>query len=92
MEQVKLIEGRFASVEAKELLLNIIGSKIQFHTTKNFSTEICTGEPNENSLAKIGALRESRLKVIKLLEEAQADDLLVEIHSSISISCIPKEE
>lgn len=85
MEKLKLIEGKFSPMDAKELLLNLIGSKIQFHTNKNFSTEICHGVPDTNSMEKIISLRSTRERMIVLLEEAQSDDLSIEIKSSVKI-------
>lgn len=85
MEELKLIEGQFSLTDARELLLNLIGSKIQFHTNKNFSTEICTGAPDIRSLEKIISLRSTRERLIALLEEAQSEDLTVEIQSTVQI-------
>lgn len=85
MEDFELIEGEFSPKEAKELLLNLLGSKIQFHTNKNFSTEICTGEPEKRSLEKITALRSIRERMTALLEEAQQKNLSIEVRSSVKI-------
>lgn len=91
-EKVQLIEGNFTPAEAKELLLNLIGSKIQFHTSKNFSTEICTGQPDRKSVEKIVSLRKTRERVAELLENARSKNLTVEIESSITISWTEKTE
>lgn len=91
IEEVKLIEGEFDPIEAKELLLNIIGSKIQFHTTRNFSSEICLGKSDKKSVEKLISLREARQKIVDLLEEASKNDLMVDIQSSINISYRLKE-
>ncbi|MFD2517056.1 hypothetical protein [Salinimicrobium flavum] len=85
MEELKLIEGQFSPTDAKELLLNLIGSKIQFHTNKNFSTEICTGAPDIKSLEKIFSLRSTRERLILILREAQNEDLSIEIKSTVQI-------
>lgn len=85
MEEFKLIEGRFSPIEAKELLLSLIGSKIRYHTNKNFSAEICTGEPDTNSLEKISSLRSAREKIITLLEETQNNEFSIELKSSVKI-------
>lgn len=92
MEKLKLIEGKFSPMDAKELLLNLIGSKIQFHTNKNFSTEICTGTPDIISLKKIISLRSTRERMIALLDEAQANDLKVEIKSTVKIYFTEKDK
>ena len=89
-EKVQLITGSFPPMEAKELLLNLFGSEIQFYTIKNFSSEVCTGKPDRDSQEKVLKLRGTREKISNLLEEANAKNLLVEIQSSIVISCREK--
>lgn len=91
-EKVKLIDGKFTPVEAKELLLNVIGSKIRFHTTKSFSDQIRSGEQEKKSLEKIISLRGTRERIVHLLGEAEENGFLVEIESTISISCIDRSE
>lgn len=92
VQKVKLIDGAFTPMEAKELLLNLIGSKIQFHTNKNFSAEIRTGETDRSSLEKIISLQGTRQRINDLLGEAQGKDLIIEIQSSIIISIVEKKQ
>lgn len=73
-------------MEAKEILLHIISSKIQFHSIKDFSSEIRTGEPEMKSQERIEELRETKKKTIALLEEAERENLIVVVQSSVSIS------
>jgi hypothetical protein len=35
---IMLIDGTFTKAQAKEILTNLIGTKIQFHQLKNFSS------------------------------------------------------
>ncbi|MGY5848578.1 hypothetical protein ACW6QP_14305 [Salegentibacter sp. HM20] len=87
MDNIKLIDGKFSANEAKEILLNMISSKIQFHTIKDFSSEIRTGEPENNSQKRMKELGETRERIITLLDDAQKNNLVVEIQSTINISC-----
>lgn len=86
MDNLKLIDGEFSPMEAKEILLHIISSKIQFHSIKDFSSEIRTGEPEMKSQERIEELRETKKKTIALLEEAERENLIVVVQSSVSIS------
>lgn len=90
-EEIRLIDGKFDPEEAKELLLNIIGNKIQFHNTKNFSSEICFGKPDQKSLEKLLRLREAREIVIDLLKEASRNNCSIQIQSRINISFEQRE-
>lgn len=92
MNKIKLIDGKFSSNEAKEILLNMISSKIQFHTLKDFSSEICTGKPEIKSRERIKELRETKEDIIAILEQAEKENMVVEIQSSINISCTPKNQ
>lgn len=87
MDNVKLIDGKFSPMEAKEILLYMISSKIQFHTIKDFSSEIRTGEPEMRSRERIDELRETKKKIITLLAEAEKNNMIVELQSSVTISC-----
>lgn len=87
MNNLKLIDGKFNPIEAKEILLNMISSKIQFHTIKDFSSQLRTGEFEINSRKRMQELKEAREKIIALLDEAQKNNLLVDIQSTINISC-----
>lgn len=86
MDNLKLIDGKFSATEAKEILLQLISSKIQFHTIKDFSSEIRTGEPEMKSRQRINELKETRNKIIALLEEAEKKNLTVGLQSSVNIS------
>lgn len=92
MEKVKLIQGKFSAEEAREILLNMIGSKVQFHTIKDFSSEIREGSPDFNSRERLSELRKAKDKVIALLEKAEKENMEVNIESSIQISFSSKEK
>lgn len=92
MENLKLIDGKFNPIDAKEILLNMISSKIQFHTVKDFSSGIRKGEPELNSRERIEELRETKAKIISLMEKAERENLEVDIFSSITISCTAEKK
>jgi hypothetical protein len=63
-ESIKLVEGTFSGIEAKEILVDLISKKINFHHLKNFSSEERFGKTCELSLDRIQELKEG----IKRLE------------------------
>ena len=92
MEHIKLIDGEFDPLEAKEILLNMISNKIQFHSIRDFSSDIRTGTPDKNSRKRLSELREAREQIIAFLEKAKKEGWSVNIQSSVNISCIKGEQ
>lgn len=86
MKSLKLIDGKFSAKEAKEILLNMINNKIQFHTNRDFSSEIRFGTPEVNSRERLIELRETKKKILSLLEEAKNNNQILRIHSSIEVT------
>lgn len=86
MENLKLIDGKFSANEAKEILLNMINNKIQFHTNRDFSSEIRFGTPEVDSRERLIELRETKKKILSLLKEAENKGQILQIRSSIEIT------
>lgn len=86
MESLKLIDGKYNSEEAKEILMNLISSKISFHTIKDFSSQERTGMSEPGSMERIQELQKTKGQIIKIIEKAREENLLLEIHSSVKIS------
>ena len=63
-ETLTMIDGNFTYDEAKEVLMNMFSSKINFHNMKNWSSEERFGKYDEIAQLRIPALR----KEIKKLE------------------------
>lgn len=91
MENLKLIDGKFSPSETKEILLNMVNSKIRFHTVKDFGTEIRTGESGLRSHERISELKEIKHKIITLMEKAEKENMEVEVYATITVSCTPKK-
>lgn len=85
-ENLTLIEGTFSDTDAKEILLNIFKSKIQFHELKNFSSIERFGKPDEIAINRIPALKANTDKILELMLEAQKQNKKLKISSHISIS------
>jgi len=90
VEKISLIEGNFSDTEAKEILHNVITTKIQFHEMKNFSSKERFGKEDETSVKRIAELKKALAKTNELLKEASTNNLRLLITSSIIISTSEK--
>lgn len=84
-ENLTLIEGSFSCEEAKEILMNLFSTKMQFHKMKNFSSLERFGKGDEHALNRISKLKESTEILVKLLEKAHLEKKKLIIHSNINI-------
>jgi nitrogen regulatory protein PII len=91
-QEFKLIDGEFSQTEAMEVLNNVFSGKIQFHQTKNFSSQIRFGKEDEFSIKKIAQLKESIEKISKMIKEAKMGDGKIKITSVVNISFSNSEE
>ena len=85
-QPIKFIEGKFSPQEAKEVLVDLINHKINFHSLKNFSSEERFGKPVEGSQKRIEELKESREKIISIIQQAVDKNTNLRIESSINIA------
>lgn len=80
-----LINGRFAPIDAKEILLTFINHKINYNKLKNFSSEERHGEPDEHAKQRVEELKYMREKVLQIIEEAIAQKKDLQIESVVKI-------
>lgn len=85
MKTTKLITGQYTPSEAKEILLNMVDNKINFHKIKNLSSEIHSEKPDIESQKSIEELKEARKQIITLIQKAKDDNTNLKIESTISI-------
>lgn len=88
MNNFQLIEGEFTPAEAKEILLNLFGHKIQFHNLKCFANEEITGKKDRHSEMKVKKLNAMRDELIDLIEKSRKDDKKLTINSVIKIQAV----
>ena len=86
--QVMLINGIFSDIDAKEILLNVISAKIQFHSMKNFSAKERFGKEDLVSLKRKTDLNYDLLNINELIAHAKANNLYLKIDSTIHISLL----
>jgi len=84
-ETLKLIDSTFSVNEGKEILLDLMSSKIKFHELRNFSSVERYGHPDEHSLQRIEELKAARRKIISFFNDFKLDNKRVIIHSNIHI-------
>ncbi len=84
-EPIKLIEGKFSPEDAKEVLLELINHKINFHSLKNFSSEERFGQTIEGSKKRIEYLKEAKEKIVKIIDKAKHNNSNLRLESTINI-------
>jgi hypothetical protein len=88
IKKFKLIEGEFTAADAKEMLLSLIGNKIQFHYHKIFGKEVRFGEKDEHSVTRVHQLTQSRQEVLELIAEAKKNNKRLVISSHVTIEIL----
>lgn len=89
MIKVNLINSQFSRQEAREILLNLIQSKITFHNQKNFSSQERFGHPDIVSVKRIDELQIAGRELMKGLEGIDSNSQL-KVFSEISITTVLK--
>jgi len=84
--KIMLINGTFTKTQAKELLTNVIGTKIQFHQLKNFSSIERTGFPDTIAETRLPMLREDLKNLREYFDTLTEDGDTITIKSEIIIS------
>lgn len=88
MNRFQLIEGEFTPAEAKEILLNLFGHKIQFHNLKSFASEEILGQKDKHSTLRVKQLNAMRDELIDLLDHSAKNNRKMVINSVIKIQTI----
>lgn len=85
LEQLRLVKGTFTPSEAKEVLMNLIGSKISFHKKKNLRSYEHHGREDRGSKQRIEELETVREQLLQMLEQAEENSASIKIESEINI-------
>ena len=88
IEKLTIIEGNFSEVEAREILMNIFSTKINFHSIKNLSSQERFGKDDEIAQKRIPELKNEIERLEQILKEANANNKRLLVSSQISISLL----
>jgi len=91
LQQFKLIDGTFNEPEARNLLLELIGNKINFHAKEKFSHQERFGKDILNSANRIEELKQEEAAMRKLLNQAKDENLKLNIKCNIEIEIINQQ-
>ena len=82
---LSLIEGSFSAEEAKEILIKIYGTKLNFHQRNNLSSLERFGKNNAVADLRIPILQKNIEEIKKFTELAKNNKLRVNITSQINL-------
>lgn len=85
-QTIELLKGTFSPLDAQEILLQLLDSKINFHNLKNWSSRERLGKPDAFSEQRLNDLKESRKKVQMLVSESIKEEKNITLNSSIEIN------
>ena len=88
---ISLIKGEFETAEAKEILRSLIDYKIRYHQIKSFNSDVKFGKKDPRSRSRISELKSSMVKMLEIMEEAEANGYKVNIDAKIDIEYLIEE-
>lgn len=92
MKTTKLIQGSFSPIDAKEILLNMVDTKINFHKIKSLSSLVQCNQPNQESEQRIKELKEAKEQILAFIEKAKKEGCSLRVESTINLSLEAKEQ
>lgn len=85
-QKIQLTKGLFTNEEAKEVLFNLINTKINFHNLKNFSADIRSGTADEVVAKRVIELTEAKEIISQIVSYATTENLKIKIDTDIVIT------
>jgi hypothetical protein len=86
--EIKFITGEFSPEDAKELLLNVISKKIQFHSVDSHSLWEKNAATDSVSKTRLEELKMAREEILQLLTSGSLQGKKIKIHSTIEIEVL----
>ena len=86
--EVKFISGEFSQEDARELLLNIISKKIQFHSVDSLSLWEKNASEDFGTKKRLEELQSARSQVLQLLTSQTTLGKKINIYSTIEIEVL----
>ncbi|MCB0737028.1 MAG: hypothetical protein KDC92_05910 [Bacteroidetes bacterium] len=85
---VTLIDGTYSSEQARDILLNLVGSKINFHNQEIFSLQERFGRNSAHSVKRVAELKQVRDNLIQYLNKLDNKQVNVRINSEVHIQIL----
>ena len=83
--EIDLINGSFNREELKELMMDILVSKINFHEKKTVSSLILNGFEDESSTKRIDELKSEVNKFNEFINNLDTNEIKLKVISTIKI-------
>jgi hypothetical protein len=83
---INLIDGEFNLEDAREILIDLINKKIQFHSLKSHEKWERSGTVDANGHSRIKMLEEARAQILELTNANSSKESHLRISSFIHIS------
>ncbi len=83
--EIELINGDFSADDTRDLLLNIIANKIQFHAVKSIENWEKNTLSDKKSNQRIEELQQSRAEILSMLNQSMENDSRFRIHAIIQL-------
>jgi hypothetical protein len=87
----KLIDGVFNPSEAQQIMMDLINTKINYHSLDSFSNHIRFNTEITSSKIRIDELNETAESIKNLIELAEQNNMQLKLNSDISIEFIKKQ-
>lgn len=84
-QTLKLIDGEFTAQEAKEMLMSLYSSKLNFHQMRDFSSTERFGKKDEIASKRIPEIRESIAVISAIIQEAVNNNKKLSIKAAVNI-------
>jgi hypothetical protein len=85
-ETITLIDGDFDDKEAREILVNIFSSKINFHQLKNYTSHERYGKVDAHAAKRIIELKKGLEMALEILLVAQKNNKQITINTEVNIT------
>lgn len=92
MKPTKLISGTFTPDDAREILLEMVNCKINFHNIKVLRSLVSYNQPDSVSEERIQELKQAKEELLAIIQKAKDENIDLHIESLIHISYEAKGE
>ncbi len=86
--EIKFINGEFSQEDARELLLNIISKKIQFHSVDSLSLWEKNATEDSGSKKRLTELQNARNEILQFITNPSQEAKTIKIKSIIVIEAL----